>query len=171
MSCGKSGWVHSRSRSQWQFKMSVNMCLDEIFWTTEHFVTKLGVMMQHHKPECSVENLGYCCQGHSKGSKFQCLPKWYLLNILFFFNQTWYCDSSSWAGVSFKKIGLLFSRSRSQQWFIWWKYDSFYDIFWSADPFATKICLIDHYHKSKCPMKKLDCCRHCLRPVYFRQWE
>ena len=32
--------------------MSVNVCLDDIFRTTEHFLTKLGVVMQHHKPEC-----------------------------------------------------------------------------------------------------------------------
>ena len=37
--------------------MSVNVCLDDIFLTTVHFVTKLGVVMQHHKPDCSVENL------------------------------------------------------------------------------------------------------------------
>ena len=36
--------------------MSVNVCLDDIFLTTEHFVTKRGVVMQQHKPECSVKN-------------------------------------------------------------------------------------------------------------------
>ena len=72
--------------------------------------------------------------------------------------QTWYCGVSSWAGVSCKKIGLLFSRSRSQQWLIWLKYDIFYYIFWTADPFATKLGLIVLHLKPECLMMKLDCC-------------
>ena len=39
--------------------------------------------------------------------------------------------------LSCKKIGLLFARSRSQQGLIGSNYDSFYYIFWTADPFAT----------------------------------
>ena len=35
--------------------MSVNVCPDEIFWTTEHFVTKHRMVMQHHEPECHAE--------------------------------------------------------------------------------------------------------------------
>ena len=35
--------------------MSVNVCPD-MFWTTEYCVTKRGVMMQHYKPEYSVNN-------------------------------------------------------------------------------------------------------------------
>ena len=33
--------------------------------------TKLGLVVQHHKPECSLEKLDYCIQGqgHSKGSQ------------------------------------------------------------------------------------------------------
>ena len=63
----------------------------------------------------------------------------------------------SW-GVSCQKVGLVFSRSRSQQGLIWSKYDSLYYIFWTADPFATKLGLIIHYHKPECFMKKLDGC-------------
>ena len=29
--------------------MSVNVCLDDIFWATEHFGTKCGMVMQHHE--------------------------------------------------------------------------------------------------------------------------
>ena len=62
------GLLHSRSRSQQRFKMLVNVCLD-IFWTTGHFVTKPGMVMQCHKPECHAEKLVHCvqCQGHSEG--------------------------------------------------------------------------------------------------------
>ena len=63
------GLLHSRSRIQQKFKMSANVCPDDIFWTTEYFVTKPGMVMQHHKPECRVEKFVHCvqCQGHSKG--------------------------------------------------------------------------------------------------------
>ena len=49
---------------------NVNECLDDIFSTTEHFVTNLGTVMQQHKPECHAEKI-VCYlqgQGHSKGS-------------------------------------------------------------------------------------------------------
>ena len=49
--------------------------------------------------------------------------------------------------MSGKKIGLLFSRPRSQQ-----------RLFWIADPFATKLDLIVHYHKQEWLTKKVDCC-------------
>ena len=68
VSCGKIGLLHPRSRSQWRFKMLVNVCLDNVFWTTEHFVVRLGIM-QHHKPVCHAKELVHClqCQGHSEG--------------------------------------------------------------------------------------------------------
>ena len=49
--------------------MLVNICLDNIFLTTEHFVTKPGIVMHHHKPDCHAKKLIHCvqCQGHSKG--------------------------------------------------------------------------------------------------------
>ena len=45
----------------------------------------------------------------------ECFSGWYLLNQELFCYQTWYCDASSWARVPCRKVGLLFSRSRSQQ--------------------------------------------------------
>ena len=49
--------------------MLVNVCPDIIFCTTEHFVTKLGMIMGHHEPECHAEELVYClqCQDQSTG--------------------------------------------------------------------------------------------------------
>ena len=49
--------------------MSVNVCFDDIFYITEHVVTKFGMVMQHHEPECHAEKLVHCpqCQGHSEG--------------------------------------------------------------------------------------------------------
>ena len=66
----------SGSRSQWRFKMSVNVCPDDIVWTAEYFVNKLGMVMQHHEPECYVDFFYYFFlggrgylqgQGHSEG--------------------------------------------------------------------------------------------------------
>ena len=37
------------------------------------------------------------------------------------------------------------------------KIDNYYGVFWTADPFATKLGLIVYYHKPECFMKKLDC--------------
>ena len=47
----------------------VGDCPCDIFWTAEYFVTKLGIVMQHHEPECQAEHLVHRlqCQGHSEG--------------------------------------------------------------------------------------------------------
>ena len=37
--------LHSRLRSQRGFYMSVNVCLDDILWTAEHFVSKLAIII------------------------------------------------------------------------------------------------------------------------------
>ena len=86
MSCGKNRFLHSKSRSQQvtaKLQMSVNV-LDDIFWTRDHFVTKLGIVMQHHEPEGHAKNLVHClqCQGHSAGLHNQnmTMSTIYLLN-------------------------------------------------------------------------------------------
>ena len=40
-----------------------------IFQTAGPFATKLGLVVQHYKSECSAEKLGYCTQGqgHTEG--------------------------------------------------------------------------------------------------------
>ena len=37
--------------------MSINDCPDDIFSTAKHFVTKLGMVMNHYEPECHAETL------------------------------------------------------------------------------------------------------------------
>ena len=49
--------LRSRTSSQQTFRMLVNVCSDDIFWTTEHFVAKPGMVMQHQKPDCHTETL------------------------------------------------------------------------------------------------------------------
>ena len=141
-------------------------------------------MVHHRKPDCLVNKLDYLEHQVKVSAKVQyvnmCLSTQYLLNQQKMCCLTWYCNVLSWARVSCKKISLLSSRSRSQQGLIWSKCDSFYCIFLTADPFATKLGLIVHYHKPECIMKKLDCCvqghghskkilnvRECLSRWYF----
>ena len=156
----KNCLLSSKSRSQRGLIWSKYYSDYYIFWTADSLVTKLGLMIGYRRQERPVETLDYCIQGqgHSEGSKSLCSSRWYLLNRPTFCYQAWYCDASSWAGVSCKKIRFLFSRSRSQQGLVWSKYDSFYYIFLIADPCATKLGFIVHYHKPECLTKKLDCC-------------
>ena len=63
MSCGKIVLLHSRSRSQQRLKMLLNVCWDNIFLTTKHFVAKPGMVMQYHKPDCHAEKFVHCVQG------------------------------------------------------------------------------------------------------------
>ena len=48
--------------SQQMFKITINVCPDSIFWTTEPFKSKL-VLVIHHKPECHAKTLGCYFQG------------------------------------------------------------------------------------------------------------
>ena len=63
------GWIAllwSRSRSQQRFRISVNVHQDDIS-TAEPSVTKHGIVIHHHRPECHARRL-VCClqvQGHS----------------------------------------------------------------------------------------------------------
>ena len=42
------GLLHLRSESLQRFKMSATVSPDDIFFITEHFVTKCGMVMRHH---------------------------------------------------------------------------------------------------------------------------
>ena len=70
VSYGEIGLLYSRSRSQQNFKMSLNVCPDNIFLTVAPLTTKLGVVMHHHEPDCLSKRLVWCLQskGHREGS-------------------------------------------------------------------------------------------------------
>ena len=104
-----------------------------------------------------------CCiqgQGHNKGSKCQ----WMFVQIIFSESQNillpnliWWCNFMSQSHVDILLL-LLSSRPRSQQWLIWWKYGSFYNIIWTVDSLATKLGLMIHHQKPECPMTKIGYC-------------
>ena len=50
------------------------------------------------------------------------------------------------------------------------KYDRFYCIFLTADPFTTELGLIVHYHKPEYFMEKLDCCGQGHSKISKCQW-
>ena len=105
----KNSLLSSRSRSQRGLILSNSDSDYYIFWTADSLPTRLGLMIGYQRPEHLVEKLDYCIQGqgHSEGSKCQCLSGWYLLDHQIFGYQTWYCDASLWAGVLCKIICLL----------------------------------------------------------------
>ena len=119
-----------------------------IFWTAYSLATQLGLVVLHHKPEFLVKkqtNLNYCIQGQGQSMMH-------------------HHESECHA----KRFVLVFSRS--QQELIWSKYDIFYYIFWTADPFATKLGLIVLHLKPECLMMKLDCCVQDHSKISKCQW-
>ena len=79
MSCGKT--VHClecQGHSEGLYNQIMTSFTYYIFQTAGLFATKLGLIVQHHKPECPVENLDYCIrdQGHSEGSKCKWMFVW-----------------------------------------------------------------------------------------------
>lgn len=50
---GQSEGVYIQSRFEQTFSISI-VCLHDIFWTTEPFVIKLGIVVHHYKPKCHV---------------------------------------------------------------------------------------------------------------------
>ena len=110
MFCGKIGLLHSRWRSQWRFKTLTNVCLDDVFWTTEDFVTKLCMFMQHHEPECHAEKLVQW-PGHTEGLCNQNMTVFTISSKLLVHLQI---NLASYARVCCGNIGLLRARSRSQ---------------------------------------------------------
>ena len=104
----------------------IRVCLDDISWTTEPFLTKLGMMVYYHMAVCRAEIFVHYlqCQGHSEGLYNQIwLFLLYLLNCWSVCNQTCTDSKTSEAGVSCAKNGLLRSRSRSQQRVkCWWMF-------------------------------------------------
>ena len=96
-------------------------------------------MVDNHKPECLVKILGCCFQGHrhSRHSKFQLMFIWISSELPNLFlpklgmvvqHHKLGCPANSWVVV-------LKVRSQGSE----SKYNCFYYIFWTANPFASKL--------------------------------
>ena len=57
VSCGKKLLLHSRSRSQWRFKMLANVCLDDIFYKPQNIFSSNLVCLCTTISQCHAEKL------------------------------------------------------------------------------------------------------------------
>ena len=121
----------SRSRSQKRFRILVNVHLDGISSDAEPSVTKLGVVMEHHGPQCDAGGLVCCLQ--SSGSQ----------GGLIWSNMT--------VSTIFAEL-LIFLQSNLI------RCDCFYHICRTADLFAIKFNRLVHLCKLECFVWKLGCC-------------
>ena len=195
------GLLRSISRSQRRFKMSMNVFPGDFFWITEHFVAKFGMVMQHYEPECHAENfvvvvaifkVKVTATAHIIKMLIPWQPNlvwWYIIisqSVLWKTVGLLHSGSrSQWRVkmlmfvqvISSKPLSILFPSLvlwciiYIMQELIWSKYDNVYCIFWTADPFATKLGLIVHYHKPECFTEILDCyvqnVNECLSTWYL----
>ena len=81
--------------------------------------TKFGLIAHYHKPECLKKKLNCFVQGQGHCKMLEMYVNVYSddifpMNCWIFYYQMRYGDASSWARLSSKKTGFLFSRSRSQ---------------------------------------------------------
>ena len=145
------------SKGSYDQNMTVSTISSELLTSWQ---PNLVPKIHHYEPECFLEKKGLL---HSRSrslwlvkmSMFVQMISSKCLNVLLL-NLVLWCIIMSQSAC--RKIGLLFSRLRSQQGLIWSKYDSFYYIVWTADSFATKLGLIVHYYTPECHIEKLDFC-------------
>ena len=77
------------------FKMSMNVCPDDILWSAEHCVTKLGMMMQPYEPVCNC-NAEKNCSIFKKSRSQEGLIIKILLFLLHFLN-CWFFGNQAWS--------------------------------------------------------------------------
>ena len=121
-SCRKCSLLSSRSSSQRELIWSNFDFIYYILWTADFLATKLSLTVHHHKPECLVKKwiATFKVKVAAKVlSVNERLSRWYSLTRQTSRYQTWYDDTSSWAAVWCKTIGLLSSWSRSHIIKIW----------------------------------------------------
>ena len=91
-----------RSRSQRGLIWSKYDSFHYIFWTVDSLATKLGLMIHHHKQECSMKKIwitAFSVKVTVKGQKINVLSRWYFLKHQMFCFQTWYCGVLLWVDV------------------------------------------------------------------------
>ena len=158
------GLLHSMSRSQQRFKLVVNVCVDNNFWTTEHFVAKpvwlcstINQSVMHKTGSlCSVFNVKFTWRAYV--NKIWLFLLVYHINSRSVCNQTLFYHKASLAKVSCGKMGLLCTRSRSQQMFklsVCLNVSAQYLLNHSTFFFFTKLCMVVYYHEVMCRAEKL----------------
>ena len=167
MSYEEIGLLCSRSRSRQNFKMLMNFCPADIFWIAEPFITKLGMVMHHHEPDCLPERLICCLQGqsHSEGSHNKNMTLHYVFWTAdpFATELVWWRIIISWIALWKDWSALLWSRSGSQE-----RLHILVNVHldnincWT---FVTKLGIVMHYHGPE------SCKKICLLSSSSRsQW-
>ena len=96
----ENGITALRSRSQQRFKMSVNVCPDDIFWIREHIVTKLA----YHEPECHAE------RGRGAVFKVKVTGVAHMIKIwlfLLYFLNCWFLGNQAWSDDNHHELECL----------------------------------------------------------------
>ena len=83
---GDIGLLCSRSKSQQNFKICINVCPDGIFWIAEPFTTKLGMVMHHYEPDCLSERSSLL----SSRSRSQLRIIWSKYDFLIYYLNCWF---------------------------------------------------------------------------------
>ena len=144
----------SGSKSRQNFKLSVNVCLDGIFWIAEPFTTKLGMVMHHYEPDCLSNRLVAVFK--VKVTVTNIIIKLCLFNILsellilLQLNLFWWHIVIWWIALWKGWIALLWSRSRSQKGCRIPVNVHVDDISSTAEPFVTKVGIVVHHRGTGC---------------------
>ena len=110
----RNGIVVFKVKVTANFKMSMNVCPDDIFWIAEAFNSKLGIGMHHYQPGCYPKRL-VCCFKVKVTVKDHIIKIW-LSNIssevliILPLNLVWWHIIMVWWHIiimSCEKIGLL----------------------------------------------------------------
>ena len=165
----KKGMLCSRSRSQWNLKISKNVCQDIIFWTAESFsfITKLGTVMRHHVPEYHAKRLLAVFEVKVTFKTYivyelYIIKLWlllYLLNYWSFCSQSlvWWYIIISWVVLLNDCISVLCSKSRPQQMFKILLNFHLDHVIPTAELVVTKLCMVMHHHGPECHVKRFVC--------------
>ena len=83
--------------SQLRLNVSVNVSLDDIFWIDEPFVTKSGMVIQHYKPECPVQDMGLLSSRSKSQWNHDYFHYMFWTADLFMTSLVWQCMFRSWS--------------------------------------------------------------------------
>ena len=144
------------------FKVLMNVCPDDIFWITEPFTTKLGMVMHSYEPDC-LQKWFVCCiqgQGHSERSFNEIWLSHMSLELLIplQLNLVWWHIIIRWIVLWKDCITLFLLRSRSQKKFRTPVNVYLEDISSASEPSITKLGMVMHHHGPKCHARRLVCC-------------
>ena len=154
----------SRSRPQRNFQMSTNVCPDNIFWATEHFITKLDIVMHYHEPEWRDWFAVFKVKVTVKASYSRIMIFHCLLNCWSFCNKTWF-NGISWIVFSFLFQFFFLERLdyfvvfevKVKQRFKIWMNVHLDALFSTAEPFVTKLGIVMQHHGPECHAERLFC--------------